>query len=875
MTSIGILLKSTTLSRKKTWFFAFLAIFATIRDVFYILYVLPMNYRFIDFPTDWSQPKNSKDGVKVPEKILSSQQKTKEKIQTFPDKKLEPVEKKDSSLDFVKEWIGNVKTSIENLNYGMNELVTLDTLDGTPLKNTMLSILKNPQFDDYPDLKGKTPEQRLEFVFRKINIALTKFYARKLNIGLTEPVPDYLKKVVIPATELFLMETLAQMGNETNINFLGQLSSMDFSSLGNLVTQVKDFSEKFSFSFGQGKTLLNLTDFLALPKNQAQLSKLDDPYEFYQKVLKNPLWKQDITTKDSPKPNQISLDSITWEQFDLRALKNNLSNEEKQQAFQMGKEKMKQQLWSIKMVETPETMKKMLWILEKADGVFQNIDALGNKLLDSMDVLGNTSKVLKSTLGFDLWKQIRKTPALGGVLNVVLGVLGFSGGVEGLERAWKKRILERELKQPQKAYIAESYKNYMQKKALQATTAKTLLDQHNLKVEDAAQRKFALDMPLIKSQILQKIDEKPELLNFSTLKMTKSPVFKGEDFVQEVKVGEKTKLALKRKLTPQEREAFVDTYLHEGLERFASNPKALSSLPNADTLAFILLSGVALNKDDVIDGVEAQVFLPDQYTDAVLATQNGQDRYIYPNGSAPIGNNKPVVNPNNPVVNSISPNPSAESINNFVENLGQKPESGNDINNDQLDEALWRHGYNGSLLFYDKIPWTEEQKKAFKQKMEKIAAELDINPNRLMALMASETWGTFNPAIANKSTWATGLIQIMPSTATKLGTTVSALRSMSAVQQLDYVKKYYQLSPGKKFRSLKDLYLYTFFPIAMNHSSNPNYVFQSSTISAARLAGLHRKLARGKSYITMWDFNYYISGMVNQNVPVEFRNQFA
>ncbi len=36
--------------------------------------------------------------------------------------------------------------------------------------------------------------------------------------------------------------------------------------------------------------------------------------------------------------------------------------------------------------------------------------------------------------------------------------------------------------------------------------------------------------------------------------------------------------------------------------------------------------------------------------------------------------------------------------------------------------------------------------------MEKIAAELDINPNRLMALMASETGGTFNPAIANKST---------------------------------------------------------------------------------------------------------------------------
>ena len=86
--------------------------------------------------------------------------------------------------------------------------------------------------------------------------------------------------------------------------------------------------------------------------------------------------------------------------------------------------------------------------------------------------------------------------------------------------------------------------------------------------------------------------------------------------------------------------------------------------------------------------MEAQVFLPDQYTDSALVTQNGQDRYIYPNGSTPIGNNKPVVNPNKPVVNPISPNPSAENINNFVENIGQKPESGNDINNDQLDEAL-------------------------------------------------------------------------------------------------------------------------------------------------------------------------------------------
>ena len=115
-------------------------------------------------------------------------------------------------------------------------------------------------------------------------------------------------------------------------------------------------------------------------------------------------------------------------------------------------------------------------------------------------------------------------------------------------------------------------------------------------------------------------------------------------------------------------------------------------------MAFILLSGVVLNKDDVIDGVEAQVFLPDQYIDAALGTQNGEERYIYPNTATP------VVNPNRPVVNPISRNSSPENMNNFVENVGQNPGSGNDVNNDQLDEALSRHGYNGRLLLYDKVP---------------------------------------------------------------------------------------------------------------------------------------------------------------------------
>ncbi len=86
----------------------------------------------------------------------------------------------------------------------------------------------------------------------------------------------------------------------------------------------------------------------------------------------------------------------------------------------------------------------------------------------------------------------------------------------------------------------------------------------------------------------------------------------------------------------------------------------------------------------------------------------------------------------------------------------------------------------------------------------------------LLAIMYMESG--VNPAIVNKNGGATGLIQFIPSTAKGLGTSVEALKKMSAVQQLVWVKKYFQ----GNFKSLKitsiksfaDLYMVVFYPKA-------------------------------------------------------------
>ncbi len=259
---------------------------------------------------------------------------------------IESLEKDTYERKTTQETI-RLKSSVETMQYGDNQLVTLEALKDTPLKETMLSVLAHQDFDQVPVLQNKSPEQRVEFLFRKINIGLTRFYARKLNLNPDQGVPPYLEKVVLPATECFLMDLLRKTGQETNINFLGSLSQMSFDKIGQLFEDIKAFSEKFTLPFSQAKALLNLSDFLALPKNRARLENLTSPYEFYEKVMKHPLWTKEFVSepvKANEQEKKVNIYELRWEDFGLDSTSAQLSDEEKQQHLETEKEKIKEEL---------------------------------------------------------------------------------------------------------------------------------------------------------------------------------------------------------------------------------------------------------------------------------------------------------------------------------------------------------------------------------------------------------------------------------------------------------------------------------------------------------------------------------------------------
>lgn len=104
----------------------------------------------------------------------------------------------------------------------------------------------------------------------------------------------------------------------------------------------------------------------------------------------------------------------------------------------------------------------------------------------------------------------------------------------------------------------------------------------------------------------------------------------------------------------------------------------------------------------------------------------------------------------------------------------------------------------------------EKTTPAFRAKLHRIATELNVPPGELAALMGFESRWTFSPDVKNPTGGATGLIQFMPDTARRLGTTTADLAKMSAFDQLDYVQKY--LAKMGRWRIPGDTYLMVFWP---------------------------------------------------------------
>lgn len=137
-----------------------------------------------------------------------------------------------------------------------------------------------------------------------------------------------------------------------------------------------------------------------------------------------------------------------------------------------------------------------------------------------------------------------------------------------------------------------------------------------------------------------------------------------------------------------------------------------------------------------------------------------------------------------------------------------------------LGFLVWKNG--GVMRGVDLISRYPGVDPGVLERVDAIARTFGAEPVWLADLINFES--SFSPKAKNRITGATGLIQFMPSRARELGTSTEKLESMTALQQLNYVRLYlHRVQTGTLPGTVKwgpldteqALYMAVFYPKAM------------------------------------------------------------
>jgi hypothetical protein len=121
------------------------------------------------------------------------------------------------------------------------------------------------------------------------------------------------------------------------------------------------------------------------------------------------------------------------------------------------------------------------------------------------------------------------------------------------------------------------------------------------------------------------------------------------------------------------------------------------------------------------------------------------------------------------------------------------------------------------------------ERNLFTKEVNNVAAYIGVEADWLMTIFYKES--RVNPQAVNSQSGATGLIQFLPSTANRLGTSTTQLRTMTAQQQLYYVKKYFDPYKGK-LNNVYDTYFAVFYPKAIGKADGTILFSTGSTAYA-------------------------------------------
>ena len=577
--------------------------------------------------TDDSKKQEKNNEVQKLESELSEM---KNLIDTLSDLQEEDLKSLKTRLESTKEayqetqWeladlAGEAQESAEIKSDKLPTPTTYELLKDSKTYDRLINIISsNP--NEFKNLPWDTAEKKLEYIFTKIRSSIVLFMKNKLwESNRTEYV---INNTIAPALEWSLLELLTIQWNKTNVHMLEWIDNISFKRLGDLINWVWDFSKKMSWSYNKFNQWMNAIDYLSVhnwilsnPKKSA--------------VLTNPLkFEAYMNNHEFEKVGFSPYAPIEWNIFEV-------SNDENFEFWLSSPEEILKKIWDIKVENNPRTTSLIAKMIDKPEKFLKKTDWLqktANGLLDGLNSVNITFKTfwIDKILWKDILGEFTKAPEQRSfwyrIMDFVCKLIWITWGLEWIVKRW--RLDRMNLTDEKNHNISEIFKWYQ--KAVWENVDLNITDDDSCK---AALADFAVtdfdDSPTTKWDYLR--DSIIYNMNLSLISpavvsqaIEQNVLSKSrEEYLKEEVVTVKWKQQQKITIiptwfTPNDIKNLAQNHLKNmkaHLEAYDDNELQdfYTSIKSTEDLALCITAALYADRDDVIEWVKANVFLPENY----------------------------------------------------------------------------------------------------------------------------------------------------------------------------------------------------------------------------------------------------------------------
>ena len=526
---------------------------------------------------------------------------------------------KEAELQSLKTRLESIQKTYQETQWEVADLqtekfptpTTYELLNDSETCRRLLTIISsNP--NEFKNIPWDTAEKKLEYIFTKIRNSIVLFMKNKL--WNSENTVKVINNTIAPAFEWSLMEMLRDQWNETNVSMLQWIDRISFWTFWRLVRWVSRFAWKAVWSYNQFNQWMNAIDYLSVHNwvlNNPEKSKvLTDPLEFKKYIDSLEFYGVGFS------PYAL-IDRNIFELSDEDTFDFWMSLQDKQNVLS--------EIWQIQVVNNTKTTALIAKMIDKPEQFLQKTEWLqqtANGLLDSVSSLNSVTKMFWVDILWEITKAPEKRSFLYRIMDFVCKLIWITWWIEWIVKRWRlDRMNLTDEKNNDIRNIFNQYKEYAWE-----NTKLTITDENSCK---AALADFAVTNPqndsTTKGDFLR--DSIADNMDISLVSPAVVQQILWTSYLkkQTVKEGRRTKeifVVDESKITEADKLKLAHNHLinmKAHLEVYKDERRGIDlvdfykNITSTEDIALCITASLYANKDDVIEWVKANVFLPENY----------------------------------------------------------------------------------------------------------------------------------------------------------------------------------------------------------------------------------------------------------------------